>query len=334
MKKLITGVIGAGRIGKLHTDNLIRMPNVDVKMIADPYLDQDWVASRNLNGSLDVNDIFNDNEIDAVLIFSPSALHADHIKLAASSGQHIFCEKPIALDPEKILDALAAVKKAGVILQIGFNRRFDPNFAKLRQAVATEQIGKLHFIKIVARDPEPPPAEYIKVSGGMFLDMTIHDFDMVRFLADSEVDEVYVAGRVLIDKIFAEYNDVDTAITTLKLKNGALAVIDNSRQAVYGYDQRVEVFGSKGGMIAENNTPTQTILNCADGVISDKPLYFFLERYQKSFQLEIADFINTVLENREASVGGIDGLNSILIGLAANKSLKENRPVKIEEVMP
>ena len=183
MKKLTVGVIGAGRIGKLHTDNLLRMPNAHVKTIADPYIDKTWAESRGLNATTNVDDIFTDKDIEAVLILSPSTLHAEQIIKASRAGKHIFCEKPIALNPERIREALKEVDQHNVKLQIGFNRRFDPEFKRLRKAVESGQIGDLYLIKIASRDPAPPPAEYIEKSGGIFLDMTIHDFDMVRFLS-------------------------------------------------------------------------------------------------------------------------------------------------------
>lgn len=330
MKKLTIGVIGAGRIGKLHTDNLLRMPGVNVKVIADPYYDNAWVESRQLKATKNVDDVFSDKEIDAVLILSPSTFHAEQIIKAARAEKHIFCEKPIALDPARIREALDVVAQAGVKLQIGFNRRFDPNFKRLRQAVETRKIGDLHLIKIASRDPAPPPLEYVKSSGGIFLDMTIHDFDMVRFLSGSEVDEVFATGAVLIDPNIGKAGDVDTAITTLKLDNGALASIDNSRKAVYGYDQRIEVFGSKGSVAALNNTETRTEFTSPEGVISDRPLDFFLERYQNSYLSEIEEFIRAVVEDVDPPVRGFDGLAATLIGLAAKKSLELNQPVKVE----
>ena len=329
MNKLTIGVIGAGRIGKLHTDNLLRMPNVKIKAIADPYIDKSWADSRNLNATTNVDDIFSDKEIDAVLILSPSTLHAEQIIRASRAGKHIFCEKPIALDPEKIKEAINEAKQNGVKLSIGFNRRFDPDFRRLKNAVESGKIGDLYMIKIISRDPAPPPIEYINESGGLFLDMTIHDFDMVRYLSGSEVEEIFDAGAVLVDPNIGKAGDIDTAIVTLKLANGALASIDNSRQAVYGYDQRVEVFGSKGSMVALNNTETRTVFTSTDGVVSDCPLHFFLERYNDSFLLEMEEFVQAVTEDKEPPVGGNDGLAATLIGLAAKKSFELNRPVTV-----
>jgi len=331
MIPVILGAIGAGRIGKLHAENILKMPDARLKIVADPFIDDNWARSRGLSPALDPEAVFSDDEIEAALIFSPSPLHAEQIIAAARAGKHIFCEKPIALDPDRIRQALRVVAEEGVKLQVGFNRRFDPDFRRVKQAVASGEIGRIYLIKVTARDPAPPSMEYVKASGGMFLDMTIHDFDMVRYLSGSEVEEVYAAGAVLVDPAIGEAGDIDTAITTMKLRNGALAVIDNSRQAVYGYDQRIEVFGSKGSIAAGNRTPTQTVLTTTDGVVADKPLVFFLERYQESFRAEIEEFIRSVREDRETPVGGQDGLASILIGIAANESLKRGEPVRVAE---
>lgn len=329
MRTVTLGAIGAGRIGKLHTDNILRIPGVRMKLIADPYMDEEWARERGLVTTRDSEAVLSDEEIEAVLIFSPSTLHADQIIAAAKGGKHIFCEKPIALDTDRIREALAAVSTANVKLQIGFNRRFDPDFRCLREAVSSGEIGRLYQIKITARDPALPPIDYVKTSGGMFLDMTVHDFDMVRYLSGSEVEEVFAAGAAMIDPAIGEAGDIDTAITTLKLKNGALAVIDNSRQAVYGYDQRIEVFGSKGSLLACNRTPTRTVHTTAEGVITDKPLYFFLERYQESFRAEMEEFVTALREDRDPTVSGIDGLISTLIGIAAKESMERGEPVRV-----
>jgi myo-inositol 2-dehydrogenase/D-chiro-inositol 1-dehydrogenase len=330
MNKITIGVVGAGRIGKLHADNLLAMPSVRLKSIADPYLDPDEWSSRGVVPTLEPADIFNDPEVEAVLICSPTPTHAEFTEIAAMAGKHIFCEKPIALDPDRIRTTLEVVETAGVKLQVGFNRRFDPTFARVRKAVVDGEIGDVHLVKVVARDPSPPPPEYVADSGGMFLDMTIHDFDMVRFLSGSEVEEVQAFGAVLVDPAIGEAGDVDTAVVTLKLANGALAVIENSRKAVFGYDQRLEVFGSKGGVEAYNEAPCQVRLRTADGIRAENPLYFFLERYQRSFVVELEAFLASIRDDREPPVGGRDGLMSVLIGLAAAQSMVENRPVKVE----
>ena len=263
------------------------MPEARVKTIADANLTPEIEAwAKNLgipHVTNNAEDIFGDPEISVVLICSSTDTHADYIIKAARSGKNIFCEKPVDLNVEKVKKALAAVKEAGVRLQIGFNRRFDHNFAHVRKLTDDGAIGQVQLVKITSRDPAPPPISYVKVSGGIFLDMTIHDFDMARFQAKSEVEEVYAQGAVLIDPEIGKAGDVDTAIIMLKFANGALGVIDNSRKAVYGYDQRVEVFGSAGAAAAENDTPSQVRLSDTSGVHADKPLYFFLERYKDAY---------------------------------------------------
>lgn len=330
------GLIGAGRIGKLHGEIITyNIPGVDIKAAADIYADQakEWADNlRIANLTADHRDILKDPEIEAVLICSSTDTHAQMIIEAAESGKHIFCEKPIDFNVQRIRQALSAVDTAGVKLQIGFNRRFDHNFKKVREIVENGNLGDVHIVKITSRDPAPPPIEYVKVSGGIFLDMTIHDFDMARYLSGSDVDAVYAQGAVLIDPEIGKLGDVDTAITTLTFKNGALGVIDNSRQAVYGYDQRVEVFGSKGYVDVKNDFPNSAILSTVDGVTREKPHYFFLERYKTSYIEELKAFTEVVAGDEEPPVSGNDGLQPVLIGLAALKSLKENRPVTIAEI--
>ncbi len=271
-------------------------------------------------------------EVDAVAICSSTDTHARIIQEAAAAGKHIFCEKPIDYELTRIRAALAAVDKAGVKLQIGFNRRFDPSFAKVRELVASGAVGQPHVIRITSRDPDPPPLEYIKVSGGVFLDMTIHDFDMVRFLSGSEAEEVYAIGDALVDPAIRDAGDVDTAIVTMRLKSGALATIDNSRTAVYGYDQRIEVFGSKGSASAGNRTPDAHVLMDTTGVHEAKPHHFFLERYAEAYVIEMRAFVEAVLKNQTPPVAGLDGLQPVVMGLAAIRSLREGRPVKLSEI--
>lgn len=334
MKPVTFGIIGAGRIGKLHADNLLsRVDGARLKAITDPFLDEDWAASRNipLTGK-DHRILLDDPEIDAILIGSPSAEHAQQMIECAEAGKHIFCEKPIALDPEIIRNALAEVDKSGVKLQVGFNRRFDPNFSAVQHQVASGALGDPHIIRITSRDPAPPPAEYVAGSGGMFLDMTIHDFDMARFLSSSEVTEVHAYGAVLVDPEIGKAGDIDTAVISLKFANGALGIIENSRKAVYGYDQRVEVFGAKGTAMADNNTPTSMIVLNESGTIRDKPLYFFLERYKTAFVAEMQSFVDAIREDKPTLVSGKDGLVPVLIAMAAKESLKTGKPVQVVSV--
>ncbi len=336
MKQLNIGIIGAGRIGKVHMESITyNVPSARVLGITDVYKD----ALPGLAEKYGIPKIYNDykemladEEIDAVLVCSSTDTHADISIEAAEAGKHVFCEKPVDLTPEKVKAVIAAVEKAGVKLQVGFNRRFDHNFAHVRSLINDGKVGNLELIKITSRDPEPPSAEYAAVSGGMFLDMTIHDFDMARFLAGSDVTEVYVNATCLVDPAIGEAGDVDTAIINLKFANGALGVIDNSRRAAYGYDQRIEVFGSLGAAMAANDTPTNVTVMNADGVSTDKPLYFFLERYMQSFRDEMIQFVDAVQNDKPTPTTGLDGLNSILVALAAKKSVAEGRAVKISEI--
>ena len=278
------------------------------------------------------HDVLMDDEVEAVLICSSTDTHAQFIVDAAASGKQIFCEKPIHQDLAEIDRALAAVEKAGVKLMIGFNRRFDANFRAVKAAIDAGQIGEMHILKITSRDPAPPPIEYIKVSGGIFLDMTIHDFDMARFLTGREVEEVYVQAAVRVDPAIGEAGDVDTAVINLKFEDGTLCVIDNSRQAAYGYDQRVEAFGSKGMVDCDNVYPSTHRLATADSISAPKPLYFFLERYMDAYATEIRDFVECIHSDSPVPVGGQDGRAPVVIGLAAWKSVREGRPVRISEI--
>ncbi|MFQ5603133.1 MAG: inositol 2-dehydrogenase [bacterium] len=333
---LQVGIIGAGRIGRLHAEHLaFRIKNAVPIAIADIFLsaaEETAVQCQIPEATQDYRSVLDNPAIDAVLICTSTDTHAQLIKESAAAGKHIFCEKPIALEIGCIQSALTAVEKAGVKLQVGFNRRFDVNFSKIKQTILEGKIGDPHLLKITSRDPEPPPLEYLRVSGGIFLDMTIHDFDMARFLMDSEVTEVFAAGSVLIDSRFHEADDIDTAVVTLKFENGAMGVIDNSRKAVYGYDQRVEVFGSKGAVYVRNNSPDSHVLMLAESVESAKPLYFFLERYEQSFVAELQAFVEACLKDKATPVSGLDGLMPVKIGLAAKKSLQENRPTKLTEI--
>ncbi len=330
------GVIGAGRIGKIHAENLTRrIPGATVVAIADPALEAARETAERLRIPLamaDHHEILSDPEVDAVVICSSTNTHASIICEAAQAGKHIFCEKPISYDLAQIDESLSAVNKAGVKLQVGFNRRFDPSFRNVREMVAAGKIGEPHIIHITSRDPAPPPIEYIKVSGGIFFDMTIHDFDMARYLIGSEVEEIFVAGAVRVDPNIGQVGDIDTAVITLRFRNGTIGTIDNSRKAVYGYDQRVEVFGSEGMVMTLNNMPDSNIYSNAEGVHSAKPLYFFLERYTESFIAEMKAFVECILTDRQPPVTGADGRIPVLLGMAAKKSYQENRPVQLSEV--
>jgi len=332
------GIIGAGRIGKVHTQSICNIvKNATIKTIADPFMNEEtaaWAKSMGVtNTTKDYKEILADPEIQAVLICSSTNTHSPISVEAIKAGKHVFCEKPIDHDIDKIKDVIEALKENPVKYQVGFNRRFDHNFEAVRNAVAAGKIGDPHIIRVTSRDPEPPSAEYAAVSGGMFLDMTIHDFDMVRYLAGCDAEEIYVQSAVLVDPAIGEAGDVDTAVITIKMENGAIAVIDNSRRAAYGYDQRAEVFGSKGMVATANDTESSAVLSTADGVTGEKPLYFFLERYMQSFAKEVNCFIQAIEEDTDTPLGVEDGLKPVLMGIAAKKSVAEHRPVKISEVM-
>ncbi|MBD2869319.1 inositol 2-dehydrogenase [Paenibacillus arenilitoris] len=335
MDKVRIGIIGAGRIGRIHAENMLRRPDAEVAAISDPFADdklREWAAARGIGRvTRDSGDVMNDPSITAVFICSPTDTHVPLIKQAAAAGKHIFCEKPISMDIEQTKEAIEAAEAAGVKLQVGFNRRFDHNFRRVREVARSGQVGQPHLVKITSRDPEPPSMAYVRSSGGIFMDMTIHDFDMARFLSGSEAVEVHAYGSVLVDPSFAECDDIDTAIVTIKFANGALGVIDNSRQAVYGYDQRVEVFGSGGSATAANDYPNTAEIHTADGVLRDKPLHFFLERYNEAYVLETAQFVASIACGTDVPVSGQDGYQAELMALAAKCSLRLGRPVKLAE---
>jgi myo-inositol 2-dehydrogenase/D-chiro-inositol 1-dehydrogenase len=330
------GIIGAGRIGKVHAENLTyRVPAARVLAVADVNLTAAQRLADRLNipsATADYRALLNDPAIDAVLICSATDTHARFTTEAAQAGKHIFCEKPIAHALAEIDQALAAVARAGVKLQVGFNRRFDANFRRVREAVARGEIGQPALLHITSRDPAPPPIDYVKASGGMFLDMTIHDFDMARFLIGDDVEEVYTQAAVTVDPAIGEAGDVDTAVILLKFAGGVIGTIDNCRRASYGYDQRVEMLGSKGAISTMNNYPNAAVISDGAAVRRDLPLNFFMDRYTESFADEMAAFVDAVLHDKPVLVSGSDGRVPVVMGLAAAKSHREGRPVKLSEI--
>lgn len=329
-------LIGAGRIGKVHAKAITSsIPDAKIISVADYYASaaESLAADYGIPHATDNHlEAIQQDAVDAVIIASSTDTHTPFIIDSANAGKHIFCEKPIAPDLDTIDKALAAVAETGVKLQIGFNRRFDPTFARIKQAIETGEIGTPHLLHIISRDPAPPPIDYVKVSGGLFFDMTIHDFDMARFLF-GEVDEIYATGGVMVDSAIGDAGDIDTAIIMLKFANGAIGTIDNSRQAVYGYDQRVEVFGSEGSANNANLYPDAvTISNSETVKRASLPLNFFLERYMASYQLELQAFVDAIANDKPVPVTGIDGRVPVVMALAAKKSLIENRPVKLSEI--
>jgi len=329
-------LIGTGRIGRLHARNLAyRVPGARLLAIVDVLPDAAQAcASETQVGEVcsDYRAVLERRDVDAVAICASTNMHARIVQDAAAAGKHIFCEKPLDLDLGRIDAMLAAVQRAGVKLQVGFNRRFDVHFRRVRDIVASGEIGVPHVVRICSRDPAPPPLAYIKVSGGLFLDQTIHDFDMARFVIGREVRELYAAGEVLVDPAIGEAGDVDTAVVTLRYDGGAIGCIDNSRKAVYGYDQRLEVFGSRGVASAANPRPDTAEWSTADAVHSSMLGFFFIERYTDSYIAEMRAFVECIQQDKPPEVGGADGRAAVVLGYAAKKSLAENRPVRLEEV--
>lgn len=334
--KIGVGVIGTGRIGKLHIEHLCQ--NIqDADVLALCSLDHE--TSENLAEQFDIphltseyDTILNDPNVNAVIVATPTNTHVEICQAAAQAGKHIFCEKPIALDLKEIDTTLAVIHNSGVKFQVGFNRRFDKNFIHVREMINSGEIGEPHILRITSRDPAPPPLEYVMVSGGLFLDMTIHDFDMARYLIDGEVDEIYSVGEVRVNPKIGDVGDIDTAVITLRFKNGVLGTIDNSREAVYGYDQRVEVFGSKGVVSAENQITNTVTLSGSSGSSSALPSYFFLERYKEAYLTEMEAFIQCIQDDTLPVVTGEDGRIPVVMASAALKSLRENRPVRLSEI--
>ncbi|MGI6153085.1 MAG: inositol 2-dehydrogenase [Christensenellaceae bacterium] len=335
--KVKIGVIGAGRIGKLHIDNLAgRVEGAEVAAVADIFMNDEMESSLREMGISKIykepEKIFEDSEIDAVFICSSTNTHSEFMIKAAKAGKHIFCEKPIDSDLGRIKEALKAVDEAGVKLQIGFVRRFDKNHTKVRNTALSGKLGMPHTISVISRDPGLAPMDYMKVSGGIYMDMTIHDFDMVRYLSGSEVVEVSAFGNVLIEPQLKEFDDVDTTIVMLRFENGAMGVIQNSRRSGYGYDQRVEVHCEKGSVQDFNECPDNAVISSEEGVVGEKPTWFFLERYNDAFIEEARQFVECIVKDTKPPVDGKDGYMPVLIAMAAKKSLDEKRAVKISEI--
>jgi len=327
------GVIGAGRIGRIHALNLSTATDgAELHAVYDPDRAAAEACAARCRTARVVDEaagLIEDPQIDAVVICSPTGHHAAQIERCAAAGKAILCEKPIDLALERIDGALDAVRRAGVKLMVGFNRRFDPGFARARAMVLEGHIGTPHLVRITSRDPAPPPASYIRGSGGLFLDMTIHDLDMARWIVGDEVDEIHASGANLCDPAIGEAGDIDTAILSLRYRGGALGAIDNSRRAVYGYDQRLEVFGDRGCVAVGNVPPTTAVLARADGVTSDGPLAFFLERYREAYRIEMQAFVDCLRFDRTPPVTGEDGRVPVLMALAAERSRREGRPARV-----
>ncbi|WP_410504927.1 inositol 2-dehydrogenase (plasmid) [Ligilactobacillus salivarius] len=335
-KKINVAIIGVGRIGSIHFKNLKSNNSVNIKYLCDIAADDSWKKKyEGYTVITDYEEVLSDSSVDAVLICTPTDLHPAMVSAAAKAGKNIFCEKPLGFDMNEILNSYEDVKKSNIIMGVGFNRRFDKNFYRIVEHRQLGNIGEPQVLKITSRDPEPPSIDYVKHSGGLFMDMMIHDFDMARFIPDHEITEVYATGANLIDPAIADAGDIDTAIVTLTYDNGMIGVIDNSRQAVYGYDQRIELFGSKGMAKANNVNDTTTEYYSSEDVQSDKPMFFFLQRYMDAYKSEIEQFISLV-EGKEIGdrvLGSYeDGIKAIKLAEAAAKSLRDKKPVKIEDL--
>ncbi|BFH63396.1 inositol 2-dehydrogenase [Paenibacillus azoreducens] len=330
MNKIVISLIGFGRIGRVHLKHLLENKRYSIKHVCDIRPAEDFEQQYpNIKYVQDYRKVLCDEEVDAVLICMPASLQPEMIKEAAQANKHILCEKPIGSDLDKIMEAYAEVKKRNIIFQLGFNRRFDEDFLSIKRQI--DKIGVPHVLKITSRDPEAPGLDYVKNSGGLFMDMAIHDFDMARNMF-GEIEEVYVNGARLINPDYAEYGDIDTAITTLKFANGAIGVIDNSRQAAYGYDQRLEVFGSEGMLQNANHCDHNTVFTSNNGVQSEKPQYFFLQRYMKSYETEANFFADSIQHGAEVVCTIVDAIMAVKVAKAAQQSLVSGKPVKVEKM--
>lgn len=331
-------IIGAGRIGRVHAESISANSMLaKVVAIVDPFMCEElvrWANSLGITRCLkDYKEVLEDKSVDAVLICSSTNTHSKISLDSIAAGKHIFCEKPVDHDIKKIKLVMDALESSNVKYQVGFNRRFDHNFMAAKDAFDQGKIGKLNVLKVISRDPAPPNIDYVKVSGGLFLDMTIHDFDMVRFISGREVEEVFAYGANLVDPEIGKAGDIDTAIISMKLDNGALATIDNCRRTTYGYDQRLEIFGEEGKILIGNDSCANISISNISGVTHEKPLHFFLERYMHAYIREIKEFLICIKNDSRPSVGIKDGLMDVVVGIAAKRSLETNRPVKIKDIL-
>jgi myo-inositol 2-dehydrogenase/D-chiro-inositol 1-dehydrogenase len=334
-RKVKIAVIGTGRMGSVHCRNIVRsIPEADLAAVCDIRLEVAQAVADELGVRRvirDYHELLANPEIEAVLIASSTDTHAFMVKDAAAAGKDIFCEKPLALELEKIDEALAEVERTGVKLQVGFNRRFDRSLQRVKAIVDSGEIGRPCILRISNRDPDFPSMDFLRVSGGIFLDLAIHDLDMVRYQM-GDVVEVYAAGDALLEPKLKEFGDVDTDVVILKFANGAFGTIDNSRKAVYGYDQRLEVFCSNGTAFVDNEKENVAVKGNRDGFLSSKVPYFFMQRYAPCYVEEVRQFVECVRDDKPTPTTGADGRAAVVLGYAAWKSLRENRPVKVSEI--
>ena len=332
MDRVNLGVLGAGRIGRLHAENIIRhFPEANLYGVADPFINHSWLEKWDIrNYHPDVTTLLSDSNLDAVLICTPSDTHTNLIEHALKKNLHIFCEKPVSLyieDNKKIGELLKEYPH--LVFQVGFNRRFDPGILELKSKIEAGDIGDIYLVKITSRDPGLPSRNYLEQSGGMFLDMTIHDFDMAQYLTSSKITKVFAKGSALVEPELYEINDIDTAIVQIEFESGVLGVINNSREACYGYDQQVEVFGSKGVLVANNVLEHSLQYRGKEGTTLAKPQNFFLERYQHSYINELRSFIDSIKNNTPSVVGLEEATGAVLIAYKAQESLGSTCAVEI-----
>ena len=334
MSPVRIGVMGCGRIGRMHAELIARqVSGAEVAAVYDVVDDASAALARELGvrQAAKPAEVLEADDVDAVAICTSTHTHIDLLAATAEAGKAAFVEKPLALNLADVDRGIAAAEAAGIAVQVGFNRRFDPSHRYVRDRVAAGEIGDVHLVRVSSRDPAPPPLMYLDESGGIFCDMTIHDFDMIRYITGSEVTEVYATGAVLVDEAIGEVGDLDTAVIVCHHANGAISTIDNSRQAVYGYDQRVEAFGSAGMAASENPLTATAVTRTADGSHGPTLPYFFLERYIPSY-LGGWDAFTAMMGGAPSPVTLADGRAPLVIGLAAWRSVHERRPVVIDEI--
>ena len=324
------GILGCGRIGQVHAASVMRMPDARVTAVADAFPDAATALAAKTGAQvLSSDDLIASKDVDAVIIGTPTDTHYDLIHAAARAGKAIFCEKPVDMSADRIRDCIKVVAETGVLFLTGFNRRFDPNFAAIQSRIADGEIGNVEIVTILSRDPSPPPISYIKSSGGIFRDMMIHDFDMARFLLGEEPVQLFAVGSSLVDPEIGKAGDVDTAAVTLTTASGKICQISNSRRASYGYDQRVEVHGSKGLLRAENILENAVEVATQAGYSRAPTLNFFLERYEAAYLREMNHFVAAIAGTATLSPTIEDGLKAQLIADAAAESLTTGTPISL-----
>ncbi len=324
------GLLGAGRIGQVHGKNIAANPRAKLAALYDPFPE----AAKSLAAATgaeirDMDAIINGKDIDVIVVCTPTDTHADLIERSAKAGKAIFCEKPVDLDVKRVEKTLKLVEKTGVALMVGFNRRFDQHFGNLKARIDAGVVGNVELVTILSRDPGAPPVSYIERSGGLFRDMMIHDLDMARFLLGEEPVEVHAVASSIVDPAIGKAGDVDTAAVLLKTASGKICQISCSRRATYGYDQRIEVHGSKGLLTAGNVHETTVQFASAAGVTADPVQNFFLERYNPAYQNEINAFIDAIENKTAPNPSGLDGLKALVLADAATKSHQTGKPVKL-----